>query len=340
MPRNRSLLSGLYCAHLRSVTSDARIRMGVEQHPCASRLLPDSPLQPIVRNTMTFTLRICAIFLFAFVLSGRALAQAEKPAAQAEKSPAPTEKPVAVVNGVPIKQSTLQFAVQGAISQGNTDSPQLRDALAKQLIARELFVQEATKQGLDKDPEVLAITEEAKRNAMIQRYLRVKIQLKPITDDDVKAHYEKVKATLGPKEYKMRVILLPNDQRAKELRAQLTKGADFAELAHQWSLAPSATRGGEVEWVSFRTPPKEGETNGLPLAIAQALEKMQKGAISNPLEVQGKWWLVKLDDSRPTKVPSFDETKQSIRNMLTQQEVERGTNELVNSLAKGAKITQ
>jgi peptidyl-prolyl cis-trans isomerase C len=285
---------------------------------------------------MTFTQRICAIFFLAFVLSGRAIAQAEK----APAAPAQADKPVAVVNGVPIKQSTLQFAVQGAISQGNPDSPQLRDALAKQLIARELFVQEATKQGLDKDPEVLAVTEEAKRNAMIQRYLRAKIQLKSITDDDVKAHYEKVKATFGPKDYKMRVILLPNDQRAKDLRAQLVKGADFADLARQWSLAPSATRGGEVEWVSFKTPVKEGETNGLPLAIAQALEKLQKGAVSNPIEVQGKWWLMKLEDVRPTKVPTFDETKQSIRNMLTQQEAERATNELVNSLAKGAKITQ
>ena len=261
---------------------------------------------------MTFTLRICAIFLLAFVLSSRAMAQAEKPPAQAEKTPAQAqkpaaqaekaaapadkasaqaEKPVAVVNGVPIKQSTLQFAVQGAISQGNADSPQLRDALAKQLIARELFVQEATKQGLDKDPEVLAITEEAKRNAMIQRYLRAKIQLKPITDDDVKAHYEKVKATLGPKEYKMRVILLPNDQRAKELRAQLTKGADFAELAHQWSLAPSATRGGEVEWVSFRTPPKEGETNGLPLPSLKRWRKCRKGrsAIPSRCKASGGW---------------------------------------------------
>ncbi len=282
---------------------------------------------------MTFTLRICAIFLLAFGLSGRSMAQTEK-------TPAQTDKPVAVVNGVPIKQSTLQYAVQGAISQGNPDSPQMREALAKQLIARELFVQEATKQGLDKDPEVLAVTEEAKRNAMIQRYLRAKIQLKPITDDDVKAHYEKVKATFGPKDYKMRVILLPNDQRAKDLRAQLVKGADFADLARQWSLAPSATRGGEVEWVSFKTPAKEGETNGLPLPIAQALEKLQKGTVSNPIEVQGKWWLVKLDDVRPTKVPTFDETKQSIRNMLTQQEAERATNELVNSLAKGAKITQ
>jgi peptidyl-prolyl cis-trans isomerase C len=335
LPENRVRLSRSILPTFTTVASGAPTRIGIQYPLRVKSFLPaDIPFTTIVRiNNMTFTLRICAVSLLALALSGRAFAQTEKPPAQADK-------PLATVNGVPIKQSTLQFALQGAISQGNADSPQLRDALTKQLIARELFVQEAAKQGLDKDPEVLAVTEEAKRNAMIQRYLRAKVQLKPITDEDVKAHYEKVKATFGPKEYKMRVILLPNDQRAKDLRVQLVKGADFADLARQWSLAPSATRGGEVEWVSFRTPAKEGETNGLPLPIALALEKMQKGAITNPIEVQGKWWLVKLDDTRPTKVPTFDDTKQSIRNMLTQQEAERATNELVNSLAKGAKITQ
>jgi parvulin-like peptidyl-prolyl isomerase len=122
--------------------------------------------------------------------------------------------------------------------------------------------------------------------------------------------------------------------------AGLGKGKDFPELARQWSLAPSATRGGELEWVSFKSPAKEGETNGLPMAIAQVVEKMQKGAVSNPIEVQGRWWLVKLDDTRPTKVPSFEEAKQSIRTMLTRQEAERATAELVNTLAKSAKITQ
>ena len=287
----------------------------------------DTPTKPITLvNSMKSTLRICTVLALALQFGGDALAQADKP--------------LATVNGVAIKQSTFQFALQGAISQGNQDSPQLREAIKNQLIARELFVQEATKQGLDKDPEVLAIAEEAKRNAMIQRYLRGKAEPRPITDEDVKAHYEKVKATLGAKEYKMRVILLPNDQGAKDLRDQLGKGKDFAELARQWSLAPSARRGGELDWVSFKSPAKEGDTNGLPLSIAQVLEKLQKGAVSNPIEVQGKWWLVKLDDTRPTKVPSFEDTKQSIRKMLTKQEVDRATNELVNSLAKGAKISR
>jgi parvulin-like peptidyl-prolyl isomerase len=262
-------------------------------------------------------------------------------AQQSAPAPAPApDKPLASVNGVPIKQSTFEQALKQALAQGNPDSPQLRQALKNQLIARELFVQEAAKQGLDKDPEVLAVMEEAKRSAMVQRYLRGRIKATAVTEQDIKAHYEKVKAGYGAKEYKLRVMMLPNAPRAKEMREQLAKGKDFAELARQWSLAPSASRGGDVGWVSFKTPAKEGETQGLPLPIAQAVEKLQKGKSTEAIEVQGRWWIVRLDDLRPTKVPSYEQAKPQIQRMLATRELERATGELAMQLGKSATIVQ
>jgi parvulin-like peptidyl-prolyl isomerase len=271
-----------------------------------------------------------AIVLVTVVLPLSVNAQAQPPA----------DKPVATVNGVPIRPALFQQALQQALAQGRPDSPQLREAIASQLIARELFVQAAAKQGLDKDPEVQAIAEEAKRSAMIQRYMRQIVKPNPVTEEQVKAHYEKVKASLGAREFKLRVMLLPNAVRAKELRAELAKGKDFAELARQWSLAPSATRGGELQWVSFKTPPQEGQTAGLPLPIAQAVEKLQKGKVAEPIEIQGKWWVVKLDDVRPVKVPPFEQARQEIYNLLSAQEMERATAALVQQLSQGATITR
>ncbi len=259
--------------------------------------------------------------------------------AQTQAQP-PANKPLATVNGVPIKPALFQQMLQQALAQGRADSPQLREAIASQLIARELFVQAAAKQGLDKDPEVLAIAEEAKRTAMVQRYMRQTVKPNPVTEEQVKARYEKMKAGMGAREYKLRVMLLPNDVRAKELRAELVKGKDFAELARQWSLDPSANRGGELQWVSFKSPPQEGQTSGLPLPLAQAVEKLQKGKVAEPIEIQGKWWLIRLDDVRPTKVPSFDEARQDIYNLLTAQELERATMAVVQQLSQGATITR
>jgi parvulin-like peptidyl-prolyl isomerase len=271
-----------------------------------------------------------AVALFAVSLPPPVAAQAQ-PAA---------DKPVATVNGVPIKPALFQQLLQQAIAQGRPDTPQLREAITNQLIARELFVQAALKQGLDKDPEVLAIAEEAKRTAMIQRYSRQVVKPSPVTEDQVKAHYEKLKANVGAREFKLRVMQLPNAVRAKDVRAELAKGKDFAELARQWSLAPSAMRGGELQWVSFKSPPQEGQTGALPLPIAEAVDKLEKGKVSEPIEVQGKWWMVKLDDVRPYKVPTFEETRQDIFNYLSAQEMERATSAAVQKLSEGAKITR
>jgi peptidyl-prolyl cis-trans isomerase C len=250
------------------------------------------------------------------------------------------DKPLATVNGSVIRQSTYEQLIKQAVDQGNPDTPELREAIKKQLIARELFLQEAAKQNLDKDPEVLAATEEAKRNAMLQHYLRAQLKLNPVTDEQARAHYEQVKAGMGTREYKLRAIMLPSEARAKEIRDQLAKGKDFGELARQWSLAPSAARGGELDWLSFKTPAKEGETQGLPLALARAVEKLQKGKVAEPVEVRGQWWILKLEDVRPTRLPSFEEAKAGIYRMLQARELERATSELMARLSKGATITQ
>jgi peptidyl-prolyl cis-trans isomerase C len=267
-------------------------------------------------------------------------ALAQQTPAGAAPATATADKPLATVNGVAIPQKLYEHAVKQAIAQGNPDTPQLREAVKSQLIARELFVQEAAKQKLDKDPQVLAAAEEAKRNAMLQKYLQGQIQVKQVTEEDVKAHYEKAKAALGAKEFQLRAIMLNSEQRAREVRDQAVKGKDFAELARQWSLAPSATRGGELGWVSFKTPAKDGETQGLPLPIAQAVEKLQKGKVTEPVAVQNTWWLVRLEDVRATKAPTFDQAKPNIYRMLQAKELERATGELFARLSKSATIAQ
>jgi peptidyl-prolyl cis-trans isomerase C len=267
-------------------------------------------------------------------------AVAQQTPAGAAPATAIADKPLATVNGVAIPQKLYEHAVKQAIAQGNPDTPQLREAVKAQLIARELFVQEAAKQKLDKDPQVLAAAEEAKRNAMLQKYLQGQIQVKQVTEEDVKAHYEKAKAALGAKEFQLRAIMLNSEQRAREVRDQAVKGKDFAELARQWSLAPSATRGGELGWVSFKTPAKDGETQGLPLPIAQAVEKLQKGKVTEPVAVQNTWWLVRLEDVRATKAPTFDQAKPNIYRMLQAKELERATGELFARLSKSATIAQ
>ncbi|MCC6610438.1 MAG: peptidyl-prolyl cis-trans isomerase [Burkholderiales bacterium] len=249
-------------------------------------------------------------------------------------------KPAATVNGVPISQSVLDQALQRALHQGAVDSPELRAAVKSQLIARELFAQEAKKRGLDRDPAVAAAVEEARINAMVTRYLGEAIKPRPVTDDEVRAQYEKIRSTLGPEEYKLRLIVTREKVRAEEALAAARLGRPFAALAQQYSIAPSARRGGELDWVSFKAPATEGETNGLPLVVAQAVEKMKQGDVSEALSFNQQWLIVRLEEKRPTVVPTFEQARPALHNMLAARELERATTELVRALVKDAKITQ
>lgn len=251
-----------------------------------------------------------------------------------------TAQPVATVNGVPIAQSTFNKALQGALNRGGADTPELRAAVKSQLIARELFVQEAKKRSLDTDPLVVEAAEEARSNAMVTLFLNQAIKPQPITEADVRAQYEKIKSTLGPEEYKLRIIVTRDQARAEEALAAARLGQPFAALAQQYSVAPSARRGGEIDWVSFKSPAKEGATSGLPLVVARAVERMKQGDVSDPLPFNDQWLIVRLEEKRPTVVPTFEQARPALHNMLAARALERATSDLVRSLVNSAKITQ
>jgi len=250
------------------------------------------------------------------------------------------EGPVATVNGVPITQAAFQQALARAIGQGGADTPELRAAVKSQLIARELFAQEARKRNLADDPLVVAAVAEARTNAMVTLYLNQAIRPQPVTEADVRAQYERIRATLGPEEYKLRIIVAPDRAKAEEALAAARLGRPFAQLAQQYSIAPSARRGGELDWVSFKSPAKEGETSGLPLVVAQAVERMRQGDVSGPLAFDKQWLVVRLEEKRPTVIPTFEQARPALQNMLAARALERATTELVRTLVSGAKITQ
>jgi parvulin-like peptidyl-prolyl isomerase len=256
------------------------------------------------------------------------------PVAQAEK-PAPS---IALVNGEPITEAQFQRALERAVSQGGVDSSALRAAVKSDLIARALFAQAARQRQLDQDPAVLAAVEEARTNALVARYLAEAIRPRPVTDEEARAQYDRIWATLGPEEYQLRLILVGDSARAEEVLAAVKGGERFPALAQRYSVAPSAPQGGLLDWVSFKSPAAEGATGGLPLALAQAVEKLRPGEVSGVIGFGDRWMIAKLEAKRPTMVPSFTQAKAALVDMLAVRELERVTTELIDALVKNAKI--
>ena len=100
---------------------------------------------------------------------------------------------VATVNGKAITQSSVDQFVKLLITQGGTDSPQLRDQVKQELINRQVMVQAAEKAGIAKDPAITTELELARQGILVRALMADYLKKNPITDAAVAAEYEKLK---------------------------------------------------------------------------------------------------------------------------------------------------
>lgn len=293
-----------------------------------------------MKNHRTARVLRNALLLGVLALGAQASWAATKTTTQA--APADTGPlPVGVaarVNGTAITQEQVDQAIAAA---NVPVSPQAREAVKNQLIARELFRQAAEKGHYDTRPNVRAAMEQAKTLAMTQDYLRDAVKPVPVSDADVRAKYDAIVSTLGEFEYKPSAIVVKDADTAQKVLDQIKKGTDFTQLAKQYSQGPTATQGGGLNWVSFKLPLQEGKTQNWPLPLATALTQLPDGAASaSPVQVDGAFWILRVEAKRPTQIPQYDQIKDVLRKQLEQVEVQKATTKIVVDLMKNARIQQ
>jgi peptidyl-prolyl cis-trans isomerase C len=234
---------------------------------------------------------------------------------------------LAVVNGKAIPSSRVDAIVKQVVAQGQAqDNPQLREQIKKEVIAREVLMQEALKEGYDKKPEVKQALDNARQTIVINALAREFITKHPVTDAEVKAEYDKFKAQTGDKEYHLRHILLETEQQAKDVIAKLKGGAKFEDLAKQSKDTGTANNGGDLDWAVPAAFPPE---------FAAGFKSLQKGAITEtPVKTANGFHVIKLDDTRAAKLPSLDEVKPQIQEELAQRKLAEYQTEMV----KKAKV--
>jgi peptidyl-prolyl cis-trans isomerase C len=233
---------------------------------------------------------------------------------------------IATVNGKPIPKSREDAWVEQLKKQGQQDTPQLRQQVKDQLIQREVFMQEVTKRGIAEKPDVKFQLDVQRQNALIQALMREELARNPVTDEQIKAAYEEQKKSTGAREYKARHILVESEAEAKDITAQLKKGAKFEELAKKSKDPGSAQRGGELDWAGAGAYVKP---------FSDAMVKLDKGQMTDaPVQSQFGWHIIKVDDVREAQFPPLDQVTPQIREALSQQRMAA----FAEQLRKAAKI--
>nr|WP_235027001.1 peptidylprolyl isomerase [Cognatazoarcus halotolerans] len=222
---------------------------------------------------------------------------------------------IATVNGVAISSNRADALIAEQKAQGAPDSEQLRNAVKEELVRREILQQAAQKKGLDKSAEVQAQMDMARQAVLIRAYLQSFVQANPVSDADIRKEYDSIKARLGEKEYKARHILVDTEDQAKAIIAKLQAGEKFEDLAKESKDPGSKERGGDLGWANpgmFVKP------------FSDAMISLEKGKFTpQPVKSDFGYHIIKLDDVRALKTPSFEEVKPQIQQRLQQQKVEK-----------------
>jgi peptidyl-prolyl cis-trans isomerase C len=222
----------------------------------------------------------------------------------------------AIVNGKAVPKARMDVLAQQLAAAGRPVTPEMQGQLREEVIAREVFMQEAQKQGLDATDDYKAQLELARQAILIRQLFENYRKTNPVTDADVQAEYDKFVAANSGKEYKARHILVETEDQANKILADLKKGAKFEDIAKKQSKDPgSGANGGDLDWAAPASFVPE---------FSEAMIKLKKGETTPaPVKSQFGYHIIRVDDIRQAQLPKLEEFKPQVVQQLQQQRLQK-----------------
>jgi peptidyl-prolyl cis-trans isomerase C len=252
-------------------------------------------------------------------IAAAALLGATSMAAQAQN--------IAIVNGQPVPKARVDVLAQQLAAAGRPVTPEMEPQLKEEVIAREIFMQEAKKQSLDATDDYKAQLDLARQAILIRQLFETYRKTHPVTDAEVQAEYDKFVAANSGKEYKARHILVENEDQAKKIITDLKKGGKFEDIAKKQSKDPgSGANGGDLDWAN---------PSSFVAEFSEAMIKLNKGETTQaPVKSQFGWHIIRVDDIRQAQLPKLEDVKPQISQQLAQQKLQK----YQEDLRKQAKV--
>jgi len=279
-----------------------------------------------MRKFYCFTLFLCMTVLVSMSapsLSGNCHA-ADAPA-----------QPVAIVNGIEIYPIQVERMVEEFKSKTRKQevSAEEKEMLLKNIIRRQLILQQKDIADFRKDQEISKRVKEFENDLVVKKYIQNTIGITLQVSDGEIAEYYKNKSSdfRSPAKVVARHILLPSREQAEDVLKKLKKIDDFAELAKKYSIdLPMAKEGGAMGTI------EKGKT--LP-ELDAVLFILKEGEISEIVETSYGFHILTVDKIIPAQISPLEEVKPKIRVAILQQKEAQAFNDMVSTLEKGAKIT-
>jgi len=239
---------------------------------------------------------------------------------RSDTPPVPESEVIAVVNGTPISRSEFELYIDTVEQQsGRHVSEDQRSQLLDQYISMHLAAAAAESAGLLKQPQVHDQLKLARLNVVVDAALQRYLEEHPVADEELRPEYDAQVAAM-PREYHARHILVDDKEIAEAIAREIQAGADFAKLARERSKDSSSQNGGDLGWFTADTMVKP---------FADAVVALQPGEVTKePVQTQFGWRIIKLEASRASVAPPFEEVKDRVKLLVQRKKLQAYLDEL------------
>ena len=245
----------------------------------------------------------------------------------AEAAPVDPSTVVATVGAETITEGDLAFAAEDMAQELSQMPPEERRAfLVRILIDMKVMSAAAREAGMDQT-EIFAQRREYLEERALRRAYFAEAIAASVTEEAVRAEYDAFVSEFEPvDEIRASHILVETEEEANTLKAELDGGADFATLARENSIDPGAANGGDLGFFGRGMMVQPFE---------EAAFALEEGAVSAPVQSQFGWHIIRLEETRQSQPPAFEQVAPRIQNQLLM----RTFSEKVDELMAGVDIT-
>ncbi|WP_306132559.1 peptidylprolyl isomerase [Roseivivax marinus] len=242
---------------------------------------------------------------------------AEQPTAESTAPDASLDTVVATVNGEDITLGHMLMVRTGLPDQyQQLPDNVLWEGILDQLVQQEVLAQSDAAE----ETQRVTLALDNERRALTASEAVANLGADAVSDEDIQAAYDEQFGSGGGTEYNAAHILVETEAEAQEVISALDDGTEFAELARERSTGPSGPDGGDLGWFG------QGQ---MVAPFEEAVAELEPGEVSDPVETQFGWHVIRLNETREQEAPALDEVREQIAQTLQQQAVQSRIEELV-----------
>ncbi len=190
-----------------------------------------------------------------------------------------------------------------------------KDYLIKEVTLRKIAYKEAKKRGLEKDKDYLFAIKTFESELLKQKLMLTLV--KDATEEkSVRKKYQEIVNKIGEKkDIRIAYIVVNNEEEASNIyKSLLTAPNSFDNIAKKQSLdKETAKNGGDLGFVIEDILPEE---------LVKQARNTVKGKFSKPVNLYGKWFIVKFIDERQAVLMVYEKIKDSLAKNLATKAVE------------------